>query len=401
VRLTPNTPLKYSHTVFVFGDGTAFGIGTEDKFTIASLLQESINDLLRRGANVQPWRVVNEGLSIKDADDEYILENKIKPMMKNGEIKRGDAVLWIQNKRWTFTEDDKIRHSYLAERIRACGARLMDLSRTLEIAQKQQAYVDDKHVNHRGYKAAASKIFIDYLRGVVARDAAVSPDYKGVAFAEAPSLDEERDAEFRNYLDYLAKSRADAGGLAGAVVMNCNPFTLGHRYLVERAAHEVDILYVFVVEEDRSFFPFEDRFRLVEEGLSDLKNVKALRGGKFIISTVTFPEYFAKDSAREVAIDASLDLELFVRYIAPVLGIETRFAGSEPLDPVTAQYNRAMREKLPSRGVRFVEFERILNEGEPISASRVRALLEEKNFNAVRALTPDVTYNYLARKFAL
>jgi [citrate (pro-3S)-lyase] ligase len=167
----------------------------------------------------------------------------------------------------------------------------------------------------------------------------------------------------------------------------------------ERAAGTVDALYVFVVEEDRSFFPFEDRFKLVVEGLRDLKNVKVLRSGKFIISAITFPGYFTKDSAREVAIDASLDLELFARYIAPALGIGTRFAGSEPLDPVTAQYNRAMREKLPACGVRFVEIERILNGGEPISASRVRALLEEKNFDAVRALTPDVTYDYLVRNY--
>jgi [citrate (pro-3S)-lyase] ligase len=54
-----------------------------------------------------------------------------------------------------------------------------------------------------------------------------------------------------------------------------------------------------------------------------------------------------------------------------------------------------MRETLPKYNVKFVEFERVEHGEEPISASRVRALLEERRFDEIRALVPDVTYRYL------
>ena len=210
-------------------------------------------------------------------------------------------------------------------------------------------------------------------------------------------LSDEQNAEFRKYLEYLKNERYDARGNIGAIVMNCNPFTNGHRYLVERASSGMDFLYVFVVEEDKSFFPFADRFKLVSEGLADLKNVRVLRSGKFIISTITFPSYFSKDSVKEVAVDTSLDLRLFGKYIAPALGIGTRFAGSEPTDMVTSQYNKAMRETLLQYGVKFVEFERITANDTVISASNVRALLEKRDLDGIRNLVPDVTYKYLLK----
>ena len=63
--------------------------------------------------------------------------------------------------------------------------------------------------------------------------------------------------------------------------MNCNPFTLGHRYLIEQASEKVDHLYVFVVEEDKSFFPFSDRIGLVKKGTADLKNITVKPSGKY------------------------------------------------------------------------------------------------------------------------
>lgn len=43
------------------------------------------------------------------------------------------------------------------------------------------------------------------------------------------------------------------GEKIGAIVMNANPFTLGHRWLVEQAARQCDWLHLFVVKEDASF----------------------------------------------------------------------------------------------------------------------------------------------------
>jgi [citrate (pro-3S)-lyase] ligase len=400
-RLTVGAPEDFARTVWLFGTDVAFGVGAEDKYTIASLLQKQIAEHEGKQGAART-RVINNGVLSRSAGDRDVFEKKITPMLDSGAIKDGDIVLWIMDRRYSLGENDKKSRSYLSDYLKDHGIEIVDLAKTLRLAQKsKRVYVDRRRVNHRGNASVATKIFSDCVKNILDGNLPLPGRSKKPSFESDPELDGEQNAEFREYLGYLARERSDAPGASGAIVMNCNPFTNGHRHLVERAASEVGVLYVFVVEEDRSLFKFADRFELVRAGLSDLKNVKVLKSGKFIISTVTFPEYFTKDSAREIAIDASLDLGLFARYIAPSLGIGVRFAGSEPIDEVTRQYNRAMRETLPKNGVKFVEYERIGREGEPISASRVRALLEEKKFDEIKPLVPDITYKYLLRNFSV
>lgn len=185
----------------------------------------------------------------------------------------------------------------------------------------------------------------------------------------------------------------------GAVVMNCNPFTLGHRYLAEKALEQCDFLVIFVVEEDKSVFPFEDRLKLVDEGVKDLSNVTVIPSGKFIISSVTFSEYFNKSELQDRTVDASLDVSVFAREIAPCLHIVKRFAGSEPFDSVTKQYNDTMRQILPEYGIEFTEIPRAETDGEAISASRVRQMILEGNLEGTKRLVPLSTYNYLVGLF--
>lgn len=180
--------------------------------------------------------------------------------------------------------------------------------------------------------------------------------------------------------------------------MNCNPFTLGHRYLVETCAKKCDMLIVFVVQEDKSFFPFADRIRLVKEGCRDLENVCVVESGKFILSSLTFSEYFNKAQLQDRIVDSSEDVTLFVNEIVPAANIKVRFAGTEPLDMVTNQYNRTMELMLSRQGVRFEEIPRIEKDGNVISASRVRKLLENKDWEQIQQLVPDTTLSYLKGK---
>lgn len=131
--------------------------------------------------------------------------------------------------------------------------------------------------------------------------------------------------------------------IVGAVVMNCNPFTFGHRYLIEKALEECTYLIVFVVEEDKSIFSFEDRLSLVDAGTKDLDNVIIIPSGRFVLSSLTFSEYFNKSKMQDRVIDTSLDVTIFAREIAPCLHITKRFVGEEPFDSVTRQYNETMR----------------------------------------------------------
>lgn len=184
------------------------------------------------------------------------------------------------------------------------------------------------------------------------------------------------------------------GGTVGALVMNCNPFTKGHRYLIETAAKECLRVYVFVLSEDKSQFSAADRLEMVRRGTEDIPNVKVLPTGPYLISSATFPTYFLKDREGAEQVHCLLDIEIFCNYYAPRLGISRRYVGTEPLSPMTAQYNEALKANLPQRGIAVREIPR-LEIGIPVSASAVREALEKGDDENLRSMLPQTTYNYL------
>lgn len=198
-------------------------------------------------------------------------------------------------------------------------------------------------------------------------------------------------ADFQNYKKYIEEHRQRNG----AIVMNCNPFTLGHRYLIETAAKQCDRLYIFVVEEDKSVFPFAERLSLVKQGTEDIENVVVLYSGHFIISAMTFPGYFNKSADNKISVDTSNDLLFFAKYIAPALGINVRYVGEEPLDNVTKQYNENMKEILPQYGIELIEIPRKMLGEDVISASRVRKLLNEGKIDEIEKIVPETTLEFL------
>ena len=183
------------------------------------------------------------------------------------------------------------------------------------------------------------------------------------------------------------------GGTIGAAVMNCNPFTLGHQYLVETAAHSCDHLYVFVLSEDKSQFSAADRLEMVRRGTAHLPNVTVLPTGPYLISSATFPTYFLKDREQAGNIQCLLDIEIFVKHYAPHFGITHRFVGTEPLSPMTCQYNEALKAHLPGRGIAVTEIPRREIHGTPVSATAVRQAIEDGTDFC--HLVPDTTYQYL------
>lgn len=206
-------------------------------------------------------------------------------------------------------------------------------------------------------------------------------------------LMEDRQGGFARYLADLP--RFPAAQTVGAAVMNCDPFTNGHRYLIETAAAQCDRLYVFVLSEDRGHFPASDRLALVRAGTADLKNVTVAATGPYLLSAATFPTYFLPDRDHAGQARCQLDVELFARHLAPTLGITHRYVGTEPLSPLTGQYNRALAAMLPPHGIALHELPRLELDGQPVSASRVRALLAQGELDDVRPLVPPTTYQYL------
>lgn len=182
---------------------------------------------------------------------------------------------------------------------------------------------------------------------------------------------------------------------AGAIVVNCNPFTKGHLYLIERAAAECSMLHLFVVSEDKSVFPADIRYNLVKEGIKHIKNVVVHPTSDYLISSVTFPTYFIKDKYKAGEINCRLDLTIFCEYFAKYLNIKKRFVGTEPYDKVTSSYNFQMKEFLGMRGVKVIEIQRYEENHMPISASAVRKLMAEGKYEEIRKMVPEITYNFI------
>ena len=184
-----------------------------------------------------------------------------------------------------------------------------------------------------------------------------------------------------------------ASGKIGALVMNANPFTCGHAYLAETAAKQCNWVYVFVLSEDKSDFSATDRLEMVRQGVSHLKNVTVLPTGPYLISSATFPTYFLKDREKAGQVQCLLDVEIFCKYFAPRFSVTHRFVGTEPLSPMTAQYNKILSENLPKNGITLQEIPRLETQGIPVSASAVRALIKEGK--TIQHLVPETTYRYL------
>ena len=221
--------------------------------------------------------------------------------------------------------------------------------------------------------------------------------FQSLGFYEIARVDgtlvfmENRRNGFPSYLSRLEKTARP--GVSGAIVMNANPFTRGHQYLVETAAGRCDTLHLFLLSEDASLVPFGVRKQLVQAGTAHLKNVVLHDSGPYIISNATFPSYFLKDDAAVIQGHAKLDLTIFVR-IARALGVTVRFVGEEPTSQVTGLYNEIMAAQLPENGIDCVILPRKEALGKAISASTVRAALQAGDWQTLSQLVPQTTLDY-------
>jgi len=186
-------------------------------------------------------------------------------------------------------------------------------------------------------------------------------------------------ADYCAYLEGLRRP-----GSSGVIVMNANPFTKGHQYLIEKALEQVDNLFIIPVREDVSMFPYSERMAMIRACGKGL----VVEGSAYSISAATFPTYFLKSLDMAAEEQMRLDLDLFAKHIAPALGASVRFVGTEPADALTARYNALMKGILP---IDVVEVERLEN----VSASCVRMALEAGDGKTALALTPEETHPYI------
>jgi len=233
------------------------------------------------------------------------------------------------------------------------------------------------------------------------KDTFTSFGFKELSFAKQAVLLEMGSPDIETYKRYLLKYvLSKQNTKSGAVVVNCNPMTVGHLYLLKQAKQNCDRLHVFVVTEDSSTFPFDVRYAIVQKEASKLKGVFVHKTGEYLVSKATFSSYFTREEDI-AATQAELDVRLFAMHIVPVLNIKIRFVGEEPYCPVTYAYNKAMEKILPEYGVELKIIKRLCINGEVISASKVREFLRNDKLEEVKNFVPPATYEFLKSESAL
>ncbi|UTT86085.1 citrate lyase ligase [Vibrio pelagius] len=382
-RTTTSQPSEPQSRLLMFGSSTTYGLGSSDENTIPSLIQR---ELKSRFPHV---KVENHGVLGMN----FLLA--INNILQT-EIHSGDSVVLF--------DFDEFRDVSCVE------VNNIDLNK---IDRKDDLFIDlTKHQCHfspRGNEVISKIMCEDFLFDVIGnvlnRDenyyidneiSSVLENFKYFLYKHTAKSFE--NCEMKSYLSLLDSYVPEVGLNVGSVAVNCNPITKGHLHLLEYASRNVDKLFIFVIEEDKSFFRFEDRLHLVEESTKHLDNVTVLRGGKFICTELTYPDYFDKDTT-EAKADASMEAWFFCEYIAKKLNIRKIFLGDEPKCMITRQYNEKMQELLPEYGIEVDIIDRISTNGDVISASKVRKLLEVGDFAGIAQIVPEPTLQFLQENY--
>lgn len=377
MRVTTNQPEDYLSTIHLYGRCGVFGYAVEDEETLPSKLQYIINK------DNKKIRVVNHGLW--GADNEKIINNLLEDL-KDKKIEENDIVILYMD------------YLPIIEELKALFVENLDTTIPFHDFIRNHGNFFDKpgHMTAEGYQFLAMYLYQymcenDYLseKKYVKKCNLINDNVKSLPNELAEYLVKIKEKLPENIIE---------NSTIGSIVMNCNPFTKGHRYLVERALQDVDVLIIFVVEEDKSYFSFEDRFNMVKSGVADLENVFVFPSGNYMISSLTFPEYFTKEQQQNVSISPADDVLLFAQYIAPYLNISIRFVGTEPTDKVTEQYNQTLKSILPMYGISLSEIKRMKVRDRSVSASTVRNLIKNNELDNLKELLPRTTWEYLVQR---
>lgn len=370
LRITTNVPSSYINSIFFLGPCVVGGMYCKDNETIPSVVQRLLNINFS-----EEYLVINYGTC-------GFYRSYIEKINKLS-IRRGDLIVIID----CFHDIARYRKDLYKEIN-------IELTKLYDSTQTELFFEMPIHMGARGNQEVAKYIY-PYIAGMCNRS---EEREMFIKYADKNIDQDLLDIDLSFYQDEAEKLEikyALSEKHNGAIVMNCNPFTNGHKYLIEMARKQVNNLIVFVVEEDKSYFTFKDRKRMVELGTEQYDNVIVISSGKLVLSCMTLPEYFSKDSLQEVIVNPIKDVEIFAQNIAPIFNVSCRFIGEEPIDKVSAQYNRTIKEICPKYGIEVEEIPRKRYRGKVISASDVRKLLQTGRYEEIRELVPESTWRYL------
>lgn len=452
LRKTAFQPDQWDSMVHIFGASNAFGAFADDESTPASQMQKNCVEAYESGQLDTLYKVVNYATNASSPDNCF-------RKMHNMQFNPGEKVIFITIPYWlrthttsfiktitamhhhclaagaefslylwpelmfshapslyeqklikefqliigeltdspTYPAWDASLHNQVLKSLQNAGVTAQDLQPYFERPHNHgELFIDIGHTTHIGLKIAADILFEQTIKcpakshvesvyeeelrdfGSIVKDFMLSND------------------DFVSFLENTPRFNAAPGSKIGAVVVNCNPFTLGHRHLMQHALQHVDYLYVFVVEEDESYYSTSQRYEMVCAGLEEFGDkVIVAHSGPGIISSITFAEYFTKEKTTDYKIDVAIDGLIFGNIVCKEFGITERFFGEEPSCMITKEYMRQLLEILPLYGVSCDVIPRLESDGTVLSASLVRALYEKHDWEAISSIVPETTLAHL------
>lgn len=353
-RVTTNNSLQNHKRVLIFGPCIVFGVLSPDKNTIPSFLQRILNK------NRERYNVYNFGQRSTS------LYDNINTFLAN-DIYQNDIIIF-------FISPDEATH------LRQLSLHQpISIAPFLDKANLKNYFIDEPtHCNSEANSLIA-KIIHNNIQKMLSNES------KKGKLLHSSNILSTSNTNLKNYIEYIKQIRINNSNNNGSIMMNCDPFTIGHLKLISTASKQVDSLYVFITEEERSLFSFEDRLIMAKKACQNMKNVKILGTGKYLSSYESIPKYFDKNNTSNFeTINIANELEIFSKYIAPILHIKKRFMGEEPNDPLTREMNHQQAKILPRFGITVIEIPRFKNRhNNIISASQTRTALRNNNMPVV------------------
>ncbi len=372
-------PSEYEYTIHIYGRCGVFGYAVADSDTLPSRLQKRVCNM---GIRVM-------GHSTRGADNYQIMGNLLEDLI-DGVIAKEDIIILYMG---DLPIEDQMANMNIYIHDTTDGY-------FQELKKGNVNFYDiPGHMNSSGYDYIADYIYKDLMYDLLSQIQHAKHVKKMVSSIDGIDyLDEKQKEEIRYYTKSILDTMPteyQVRGRVGAGCVNCNPFTKGHRYLIEKALEKVEVLFVFVVEEDLSELSFGDRYEMVRRGCCDLKNAFVFPSGRYLASIYTMPDYFYRGKEKSALIDMSEDVVIFARYIAPQLGIKYRFVGTEDQEDATWYYNENLKDILPKYGIDVVEIPRLMLKGIKVSAKAVRSAIVNNDMETIRELCPQSTVDYI------
>lgn len=362
-RITCFQPDVYIGTIHVLGLCIIGGRHVEDQYTIASYLQKK---LLEKG---YPYKVENYGYKLRvDAGIDSRLE-------EIGSLSPYDVVIYLSGL-GVAANIEGISLQSIFEKYHIPDAWVMDMY---------------SHCNHRANECIANEMMRMIEPCLVADESRKGNRDKHIDIHDV----------MKNYIQekylshYFQNFNKKKYSSIGAIIMKGDPFSIGHRFLIKQARLQVDFLIIFVIEEDIFQFSFEERFRMIEEGVKDIPNVMVVPNGDFVFSKKTFWEYYREKEEEVALINAEYDINLFIEFVAGELGITHRFVGQNTKKRMVRIYNRVMREMLPCRGISYVEIPVMSQGDKEVCTMEIRRWLKCKEYDKAFKLLPETTKQFL------